>query len=121
MDFRNFPKRGLARLTRHKPGEMNNSEKAYAGTLEGRILTGEIICYWFEQWTFKLAVDCRLTPDFMLMLPTGELQVHDVKGFMTDDALVKLKVMAEKFPFDVFTAKKLAKKDGGGWEIKQIK
>ena len=114
--------RGKGKLIRHKSGEMNGLERAYAQRLDLQKAAGVIVEYWFEQMTFKLAADCRYTPDFVVMLPTGELQAHECKGFMTDDAGVKLKVFASKFPFDVFVCKKAAKKHGlGEWEITQVK
>ena len=55
-------------------------------------------------------------PDFMVMLADGQLQAHEVKGYWTDDARVKIKVAAALFPIEFIAIKKKAKKDGGGWE-----
>lgn len=110
------------RLPLHKSGEMNKTEAAYAAdVLERRKQTGEVIDYWFERFTFKLANDCRYTPDFVVMLASGELECHEVKGaFIRDDAKVKLKVAAEMFPFIFRLCIKLAKKDGGDWKITEV-
>ena len=105
---------------RHEPGTMNGSEREYAGMLKARELAGEIAQVWFEAWTFKLAPDTRYTPDFVVMLSDGTLEAHEVKGFMEDDAWVKLKVAAQLLPLRFVLAKKRAKKDGGGWEIKNV-
>ena len=51
------------------------------------------------------------------MLSSGELQAHESKGHWEDDARVKIKVAAEKFPFQFIAITKRAKKHGGGWEI----
>jgi hypothetical protein len=48
--------------------------------------------------TLKLADDCRYTPDFVVILD-GKLVAYETKGFMRDDALVKLKVAARTFPW----------------------
>ena len=53
---------------RHTPGVMNKTEEAYAKTLQVRKLAGEIVDWQFEAQTFKLAADCRYTPDFAVWL-----------------------------------------------------
>lgn len=108
------------RPTRHKPGTMNKTEAEYAGILEVRKRVGEIADYWFECFTFKLAQDCRLTPDFVVMMPDGVLELHEVKGFWEGDAIVKAKVAAEKFPFRFIAVSKRAKKHGGGWNVREF-
>ena len=105
---------------RHTPGTMNGQEREYAGMLEERKSRGEIAAVWFETFTFKLAPDTRYTPDFVVMLADGTMEAHEVKGFMEDDAWVKLKVAAELIPFAFVLAKKKAKKDGGGWAITRV-
>ena len=47
--------------------------------------------------TFKLANGCRYTPDFIVWNDTTEnlrIIAYEVKGFMRDDAAVKIKVAA---------------------------
>ena len=85
---------------------MNGTESWYARTLDLKILSGEIIAYWFEAITLKLAKDTRYTPDFVVMVKSLEIEMHEVKGFWQDDAKVKIKVAAEKFPFRFIAIKK---------------
>lgn len=80
---------------------MNKSEAAYAAHLDLLQRCGEIADYWFERFTLKLAHDTRYTPDFLVQLPDGELQLHEVKGHFEDDAMVKVKVVSEMFPFRI--------------------
>lgn len=82
-----------------KAGRMNNAEFAYSKTLELRKIAGEILWYSFEGMTLRLADRTTYTPDFVVMLADRTLEMHEVKGFWTDDAKVKIKVAAEKFPF----------------------
>lgn len=105
------------RTVRHKPGTMNKLEARYADALTARLLAGEIVAYWFERFTFKLADDTRYTPDFMVQLPDGTLEAHETKGFMEEDAKVKIKVFAEAFPFRCVVVRAKAKRDGGGWDF----
>ena len=101
---------------RHKPGVMNKTEEAYAELLQARKLAGEIIEWQFEAVTFKLAEDTRYTPDFAVLLATGEQEFIDAKGGGPIDpkSLVKIKCAAEKFPqFRFVIEQKLAKKNIG--------
>ncbi len=109
------------RLPLHKSGEMNKTEAAYAAdVLERRKQTGEVVDYWFERFTFKLANDCRYTPDFVVMLASGELECHETKGYWQDDAKVKIRVAASLFPFRFVAIQKQPKKDGGGWTYQEF-
>jgi hypothetical protein len=98
---------------------MNQTETAYASILEQRRLTGEVIRWEFESITFKLAADCRYTPDFSIWLKDGSMEFVDAKGGgpMDEKSRVKCKFAAEKFPQFVFVIEqKQAKKNGGGWK-----
>jgi hypothetical protein len=87
-----------ARGTLYEP-DMNKTEAAYAMVLRARQAAGEIAWWKFEGITLKLADDTRYTPDFAVMLADGSMEMHETKGFMRDDAFVKLKVAAAQFPF----------------------
>ena len=64
---------------------------------------------------FRLADNTFYTPDFALMRPDGQIEIHEVKGFWQDDARVKIKVASEMYPFKFIAVQAKAKKDGGGW------
>lgn len=106
---------------RRKPGTMNGLERAFSEALTLRVNAGELLWWKFEGITLKLATDTRLTPDFAAQLPTGEVVLYETKGFMRDDANVKLKVAAALFPFRIIVVKKRAKKDGGGFTEDEVK
>lgn len=88
-------------LGRMRAGKLNRLEEAYrCEVLEPRVAAGEILWYKFEGVTLRLADNrCHYTPDFVVMLSDNVLEMHEVKGFWTDDARVKIKVAAEQFPF----------------------
>ncbi len=88
-------KRVLA-LGRMKAGAMNKTEAAYAQKLELHKRAGEVLWYAFEGVTLKLADGCRYTPDFAVMLADGVIEMHEVKGYWTEDARAKIKVAANK-------------------------
>lgn len=98
---------------RRAPGEMNKLEIAYQEQLELRKLAGEIAWYAFEAIKFKLADKTYYTPDFLVMLENGLLEVHECKGFWEDDARVKIKVAAAMFPIAFIAATRVK----GNWEM----
>lgn len=103
-------------LGRLKQGQMNKTEAAYARHLEVLKQVGKVQWYAFEPMNLRLADKCFFKIDFLVMLDTGQLECHEVKGFWTDDALVKIKTAAEKFPFK-FIAVRLVK---GEWEVREF-
>jgi hypothetical protein len=122
--------RGRTRqFKRHVSGEMNATEQRfYDEWIKPRIIAGELIEFWFEEWTFKLAKDCRYTPDFVIQDKDGYLQAFEVKGttknaakqeipFSQDDSMVKVRVSPHRFPLEFFIAHPRAKNLGGGWHI----
>jgi len=78
---------------------MNKTEARRAMELEAMKRSGQIADWWYERFTFKLAHDCRYTPDFAIQERDGSLRLEEVKGHWEDDAKVKCRVMAETFPF----------------------
>lgn len=102
-------------LGRLKVGAMNATEAEYARELELLKAAGDVVWYRFEGLKLRLADATFYTPDFAVMIANGEMQCHEVKGFWTDDARVKIKVAAEMYPFRFFALKKQAKKLGGGF------
>lgn len=107
-------------LGRLKTGERNKTESAYEDVLRMRQHAGEILWYRFEGLKFRLADNTFYSPDFVVMLNSGEIEAHEVKGFWTDDARVKIKVAAAQYPFRFVAIKAKAKKNGGGWEMEEF-
>lgn len=77
---------------------MNKLEAAFGMSLEAQRRAGKIVLWRYERVTLKLADDTRYTPDFYVLELDGSVSLIEVKGFMRDDALVKLKVAATQFP-----------------------
>lgn len=116
-------RRARAKLRRHVPGEMNQTERKF---VEEVILPmkekGDIHDWWFERFKFKLADNTYYTPDFVIQNRNGELEVWEVKGGggWQDDARVKVKVLQSQFPFFVTGWVGKSKKNGGGWEKEEF-
>jgi hypothetical protein len=99
----------------HTPGQMNRLESRFACILEARRLTGEIRAWHFERDTLALGPEMTFQPDFVVEMPDGTLEYYDVKGFVRDDATVKIKAAAVLYPQHRFYQ---AKWRGGLWRTR---
>lgn len=108
---------GRLALGRLKTGERNKTEAAYETMLEHMRVAGDVLWYRFEGVKLRLADNTFYTPDFAVMLSSGQMEMHEVKGFWQDDARVKIKVAAELYPFRFIAAVPRKKSEGGGWTI----
>lgn len=113
-------KKQLQALGRLKPGQMNQTEAAYAAHLEARKVAGEVAWFKFEGLKFRLADNTFYTPDFAVMLADGLLEAHEVKGFWVDDARAKIKIAADLYPVRFMAVTKQSKKAGGGWNVEDF-
>jgi len=77
-------------------------ERDYAAFLQVLKMSGKIADWQYESVGLKLGNGCFFYPDFLVTLPCGEVQLHEAKGYMRDDALVKLKVCARMFAFRLY-------------------
>lgn len=107
-------------LGRLKTGQMNKTEAAYAHHLELLRRAGQVQWIKFEGLKLRLADNTFYTPDFAVMAADGVMELHEVKGFMTEDANVKVKVAAQLYPFRFFVVRLNSKKDGGGWRLMEV-
>lgn len=107
-------------LGRLKAGAKNKTEQAYDDHLRLRQLAGEVVWYRFEGIKLRLADGTFYSPDFAVMVASGQLEIHEVKGFWQDDARVKIKVAADLYPFRFIAVTAKAKRDGGGWQVEEF-
>ena len=111
-------------LGRLKQGEMNKTERAFAQHLDELKQKGLIVEYWLESIKLKVASNrCEYLPDFLALRSDGSLVIFEVKGakaIFTDDAKVKCKVCADKYPFPLYVVFPIPKKNGGGWQFEEM-
>lgn len=105
---------------RHVAGEMNKTEAAYSEELEMMKRRGNVIEYWFESITLKLADRCRYTPDFLVLHADGSMELVDVKSPAPIDpkSLVKAKVAAKMFP--IFRVVMAQRQKGGLFLVREF-
>lgn len=111
---------GRFALGRLPVGKMNKTEAAYDAYLWTQRHAGEVLWHKFEAMKLRLADNTFYTPDFMVLLTSGFIEVHEVKGFWEDDARVKIKVAASIYPFKFIAVTVRAKKRGGGWDREEF-
>lgn len=105
----------LGRKPKADTPKMNKTEAEWCRGLEARKLAGEVAWFGYEAIKVRLADSTFYTPDFLVMLANGELELHEVKGaFVMDDARLKFKVVAEHFPARLVWAQKIK---GGAWKV----
>lgn len=113
----------FAAARKRKPGEMNKTEAAYAAYLDAEIIAGRVAWYQFDGIKLRLTDNSFLTVDFaVLYVDGGILELHDTKGSpfaVSEDAKVKMRWAAEKYPFVFKMVFPVAKKDGGGWRFEE--
>jgi hypothetical protein len=116
--------RGKPKATQNESGailgrdsRMNKWEARYAERLRGTQAAGEIVAFDFEAMKFNLGFRCWYCPDFVVTLPDGRIECHEVKGFMRDDAAVKIKTAARRFPSFRFRLARIVK---GAWVVTEV-
>lgn len=95
---------------------MNKLEAAWAQELEAQQARGEIRWWKYEGVGLRLANRTFYHPDFIVMEASGAIRIDETKGFMRDDANVKLKVAAGMYPFTF----RLVRRKGKTWHIRTI-
>lgn len=105
---------------------MNKGEARYAGVLDTRRAAGVVLAWWYEGLSWRLADETHYRPDFVVMLPDGTVELHEVKAASREDrgedfgatpeAWVKLKVVAEHAPFPVV----VVWQHGGQWQERRL-
>lgn len=99
---------------------MNKMEAEYARHLENERIGGAISAWAFQPEKLRLADRTFYEPDFRVIENDGAIRFDEVKGFMEDDAAVKLKVAAEQHPYRFLLVRVRPKKNGGGWVRTEI-
>ena len=95
--------------------KLNKTERQFMNYLT---TLNEYEWYGVQCVTLKLADDTRYTPDF-IAVKSDAIVAYEVKGFMRDDAAVKLKVAARQYPWMQFILVKKAKHSQ--WEQTPVK
>lgn len=105
------------RLRQNTKG-MNKTEAAFNEFLQAHSPEARI---YVQGVTLLICNGVRYTPDFFVRHPAGDQHAYEVKGFMRDDAAVKLKVAASAYPWiQFYLATKRKLKDGGGWIVQHV-
>ena len=117
-------KKAPSRIRQNSAG-LNKTEQAFYDYLKAREDPGVLRTVLPPQSvTLRIANGCRYTPDFVVAYHhntmASELVAYEVKGFLRDDAAVKLKVAATAFPWITFHLVTKLPGGGGGWAISEV-
>jgi hypothetical protein len=96
---------------------MNKLETWYAQQLEVCKQAGELLDYRYEAVRLHLGPGCWYTPDFLVLLADGTVELHEVKGHMEEAARVRLHTAAGLFPWFTF---RLVRRERGGLVVKEM-
>lgn len=110
----------LFSLGRLKKSEMNKLEAKYELVLRARLQEGAILWYKFHGIKLRLADGTFYESDFAVMAASGQLEIHEVKGFMLGDGNAKIKIAADMYPMRFIVLRQRKVKDGGGWSEEEI-
>lgn len=111
---------GADRAPKPPPAErekMNKTEAAYADRLDLLRRAGTISRWRFEPISLQLADGTRYRPDFLIEFFDEMPEIHEVKGYMRDDARVKIQVAASLYPMFRFFVVRRARHE---WDITEV-
>lgn len=103
---------------------MNKGEQAYAIVLDQRMADGHVAAWYYEPLNWRLADNTFYRGDFLVLLTSGALELHEVKGrkgdsfYAEEDAWLKLKTVADQMPWPVVVVWPL--KGNVGWGEKRL-
>lgn len=91
---------------------MNATERRYADHLNKKVMDGKVVWWAFESIKLKVAGNSFYKPDFIVQMHDGTIELHEVKGWMTEAARLRVKAAAERYPFRFVLVRPVK---GGGW------
>lgn len=117
-----FSRPAFARRHHTREG-MNATEKRYSEHLDQLIQSGSATWWAFEVIKVEIGSGSFYRPDFVVQLADGSVELHEVKGYMTEAARLRIKVAASRYPFVFKVIRELPKKhrvSGKQWEVEVV-
>lgn len=110
---------------RQNAAGLNKTEQAFFDYMRSQRPCDRVLS---QSITLRLGNGVRYTPDFIRIIDAtnehertvSEIYAYEVKGFMRDDAAVKLKVAASLYPWIRFHLVTKRKGAGGEWDIQEV-
>jgi hypothetical protein len=104
---------------RERPADgMNGLERSFRDRLDAALHRRAISVYWREGIKLRLAGRTWYTPDFAVYTWADGFTLVEVKGYMREDAAVKIKVAATLFPYWKFLL--VYRQDRTGWRVYEV-
>lgn len=77
-------------------------EQRYSVHLNQLVAAGDILYYHYEPLKFILGPGSTYRPDYLVVRPDGKVEIHEVKGYLRDDASVKFRAASSRNTWAVF-------------------
>ncbi|MCE5324919.1 MAG: hypothetical protein LLG01_00745 [Planctomycetaceae bacterium] len=86
----------LGKITYHFRSKL---EARYANYLERMREIGQILGWWYEPFTLRFAegLPAEWTPDFLVLMPGGELELHETKGYIEQKDVHKFRRVRQNY------------------------
>jgi len=97
---------------------MNKLEQGYAARLDLRVRAGDVACWEFEGIRLRLGEGAYYKPDFLVIRPSGAVELHETKGFWREAARVRIRAAAERYWYFRFVAVKNDR--ANGWTVEEF-
>ena len=93
-------------------------ERLYNAYLQGQLSSGIITWFWYHPFRIVLQAKPRIQyePDFLVLLPGGDYEVHEVKGHFREKDKIRFKLAVAKFPQWKFY---IVQREEGAWNLTQ--
>lgn len=73
-------------------------EERYYRHLIAQRNAGQIVEFWWKGFKFKVGEGAWYTPEAIVLGNDGYLQLHEVKGYKREAAMVRYKAARERYP-----------------------
>jgi len=111
----NMPKpKPAKRIRQDSKPTMNKLEQAWFEKIKQDLFTAKV---YVQAMKFKLCNGVTYCPDFVVVQHAGHMICYETKGFMRDDAAIKIKMAAKEFPNFTWI---LAWKESNEWKTQTI-
>ena len=112
-------KAGESKVVKKDNRKMGKWEIAYSKYLDALIQNGEVKWYKNNHVRFLIGEGAWYTPDFIVVLPDNSVELHEVKGFEREAAIVRFKTAGMLYPH--FTWRMVTLKKGQWVETRTIR
>jgi len=87
-------------------------EEKYHAHLVAQRNAGKIVEFWWKGFRLRVGEGAWYTPEAIVLANDGYLELHEVKGYKREAAMVRYRAAKERYPFRAYLVRL---KKGGEW------